>query len=53
MCFFVEFRTSTNLTGFHVFALIHTFAKLHSTIFKINFAPVVSRFAFEQLIIFQ
>ena len=32
-----EFRTSANLTGFHVFALMHVFAQLHSLFFKLSF----------------
>ena len=28
-----EFRTSANLTGFHVFALMHVFAQLQSLFF--------------------
>ena len=32
-----EFRTSGNLTGFHVFALMHVFAQLHSLFFKLSF----------------
>ena len=31
-----EFRTSANLTGFHVFALKHVFAQLQSLFFKLS-----------------
>ena len=35
-----EFRTSANLTGFHVFSLMHVMAQLHSIIFKICFGDL-------------
>ena len=46
-----EFCTSVNLTGFHVFALMHVFTELHSIFLK--FLLVVCRFTIIAQLIFK